>query len=129
MKVDKFKDSEIWEDYLDEEVEKHSGKPFKSGMLIEVPRRLTTNPRSGKPGFLFSDGNIVDCHQVKLVEDNDSRREFYRRAAERGWGIKPTTMKRMVEFIKQHHDRMSPEEKQHIIDLGEKFKKEDESKG
>lgn len=73
MKVDKFKDSENWENYVGEVVVKHSGKPFKSGMFTGTIYKLTTNPHSGKAGFLMGDGSIVDCHQVKLVsEDNES---------------------------------------------------------
>lgn len=67
MKVDKFKYSNQWSQWIGKSVEKHSDKPFKSGLKVGRVMELTINPHSGKDGFLMDDGSIVDCHQVKLT--------------------------------------------------------------
>ena len=67
-KVDKFADKDNWENYIGKEIEKHSGKPFKSGKKTGIAISMGINPNSGKQGFNMDDGTIVDCMQCKLVE-------------------------------------------------------------
>lgn len=67
MKVDKFAYIDEWPNWVNHEVIKHSGKPFKSGKKIGVVKELTTNPYSNKKAFKMDDDSIVDCHQCKLL--------------------------------------------------------------
>lgn len=69
-KIDKFADKLNWVNYIGKEIEKHSGKPFKSGDKIAIPISIETNPYSGKEGFKLGDNTIVDCMQCKLVTIN-----------------------------------------------------------
>jgi hypothetical protein len=55
-----------WETWVNKEIVKSSGKPFKSGEKVGLVKELTTNPYSNKPGFLMWDGSIVDCHRTEL---------------------------------------------------------------
>lgn len=66
MKVDKFENCNDWRNWVGKEVVKHPNNPFKSTLKTGVVKDYTTNPHSGKDGFLMDDGSIVDCYQVKL---------------------------------------------------------------
>lgn len=67
MKVDKFAHMKNWDKWVDHEVIKHSGKPFKSGLKIGIPKGLTINIHSTKQAFLMDDDSVVDCHQCVLL--------------------------------------------------------------
>lgn len=54
-------------------------------------------------------------------------RDSFREATERAWNISPETIEFVLRFIKQHSDLMSQDERQQIIDLGERYKLEDEA--
>lgn len=63
-----------WNTWIGESVKKRSGKPFKGGFLTAKAVNIKVNPHSGKHAFELSDGSVVDCYQVELVEDLN---EFY----------------------------------------------------
>jgi hypothetical protein len=65
-KNDKFAEQDNWLNWIGKTVEKHSGKPFKSGAKSGVIVSVETNPNSNKQGFKMDDGSIVDCFQCKL---------------------------------------------------------------
>lgn len=71
MKVNKFEHQDEWMNWVGLDVTKYSKKPFKSGKLIERVVEFTTNPHSGKAGFKLDDESIVDCHQVRLVNNDN----------------------------------------------------------
>jgi len=71
MKTNKFKYQDEWDTWVGKTVIKHSKKPFKSGSIIETPSDIIINPHSKKLGFKFSDENIVDCHQCRLLVDGE----------------------------------------------------------
>jgi hypothetical protein len=60
-------DSE-WPEWVEKQIEKKSGKKFKSGNKIGLVMGLEINPNSGKTAFKMDDGTVVDCHQCKLSE-------------------------------------------------------------
>ena len=68
MKIDKFIDSENWYKWVGLNVEKYSGKKFKSGNKVESIVEYVINPFTNKNGFKLSDGSIVDCYQCKISE-------------------------------------------------------------
>lgn len=69
MKVDKFEHMKDWVNWINHEIIKHSGKPFKSGEKIGIPKELTINPYSNKQAFKMDDGSIVDCHQCNRLRN------------------------------------------------------------
>lgn len=86
-KVDKLASESQWDTWVGVEVEKHSGKPFKSGLKIGTPMSTTINPHSGKKAFLMDDGSIVDCLQVKPVEIPEQQVQLL--AMAKGWRMIP----------------------------------------
>ena len=66
-KLNKFKDSTEWPEWIGKPVKKYSGKKFKGGKNIEVVKGFTVNPYSNKPAFILEDDSIVDCFQLTLV--------------------------------------------------------------
>ena len=67
MKTNKFEYQDEWDAWVGKKVIKFSGKPFKSGEIIETPTTMVINPHSNKLGFGFPDETIVDCHQCRLA--------------------------------------------------------------
>lgn len=68
IKVDKFKDSENWHNWIGKTVVKHSKKPFKCGSKVCTVEGLIQNYNSNRVAFLIKeDSSVVDCHQVHLV--------------------------------------------------------------
>ena len=67
-KIDKFENQLEWENWIGKEVVKHSGKPFKSGEKVGIPKAKVINPNSGKEAFLMGEciTNVVDCYQCRL---------------------------------------------------------------
>jgi hypothetical protein len=58
-----------FESYVDKNVIKASGKPFKSGLLVGTVHSVGVNPYTGKPGFFFyNDDSIVDCYICKAAQ-------------------------------------------------------------
>lgn len=69
IKIDKFADANNWNKWVGKKIEKHSNKPFKSGLKIGIPKQYGENPYTGKPAFLMLDDETwVDCFQCKLIE-------------------------------------------------------------
>ena len=54
-----------WLSWVNEEIIKKSGKPFKSGAKIGKVVEMTINPYSDKLAFKMCDKSIVDCHQCE----------------------------------------------------------------
>ncbi len=69
--MDKFSEEKEWGNWLDNEIVKHSGKPFKSGLKIGIAKKMVINEHSGKLAFLMDDESVVDCFQCKLNVKND----------------------------------------------------------
>ena len=69
-KIDEFKDSNDWVNWVGLDLTKHSGKPFKSGEKVGKAIGMGINEHSGKEAFKMDDESIVDCYQVKLVGNN-----------------------------------------------------------
>ena len=67
--IDKYAKQDEWSSWVGKMLTKHSPKPFKSGKKEGIAIEYTINPYSGKPAFKMDDDSIVDCHQVKLVEN------------------------------------------------------------
>lgn len=68
--INKFADTNKWNEWIGLKIQKHSLKPFKSGLKIGVPKAYGLNPHSGKPAFQMTDDDSwVDCYQCKLVEN------------------------------------------------------------
>lgn len=58
-----------YKSWLNSEIEKKSGKPFKSGLKIGTPLQMTVNSYTFKVAFLMDDDSVVDCTQCKLKND------------------------------------------------------------
>ena len=69
-RVDKLKDKDNWKYWVGNEIVKHSGKPFKSGLKIGIPNGMGINPNSGKQAFIMDDC-YVDCYQCKFHRDTN----------------------------------------------------------
>jgi hypothetical protein len=64
----KWDSQEDWPNWVGRVVEKHSGKPFKSGQTTATVKSFTTNPRhEDRPAFTFEeDDSVVDAVQVRV---------------------------------------------------------------
>jgi hypothetical protein len=67
-KINKFEHAAEWHRYIGKKIEKHSGKPFKSGKKIEKVIGTTVNEFSKRFAFILTDESVVDCMQCKLVK-------------------------------------------------------------
>ncbi len=65
-KIQNFNNSKDWSTWVGKEIEKFSGKPFKSTFKTGTVKMFTVNQHSGKEAFLMDDESIVDCFQCKL---------------------------------------------------------------
>ena len=67
MKINKLEFANDWSNWVGKEIEKFSGKPFKSQNKTAIPNSVGINPNSGKIAFYFNETNTyVDCFQCKL---------------------------------------------------------------
>ncbi len=60
---------EFFKDWIGKQVYKHTSlNPFRSGLLKNTVKSLTTNENTGLPAFTFyEDESVVDCWICKIV--------------------------------------------------------------
>jgi len=74
LKTKKTYFTPVWVSWVDKEIIKHSGKPFKSGYKKGTIISININPNSNKIAFLMDDDSVVDYYQTKLCENNERER-------------------------------------------------------
>lgn len=69
--IDDKKQQELESEYLNEEIVKFSGKPFRTGGITAIVKGVRENPYSGKAAFEIEDGSVVDAHMCYKAKHED----------------------------------------------------------